>query len=43
MTKHDYLNNFALNEVLSEFRKYAGEDTYHDPVMFDSFYSLASQ
>ena len=39
----NYLNNFAFNEALYKFRKFTGEDTYHDPVMFDSFYSLASQ
>ena len=37
------LNNFAFNEGLYEFRKYTGEDTYHDSVMFSSFSSLASQ
>ena len=39
----NYLNNFAFNEALYKFRKFTGEDTYHDPVMLDSFYSLASQ
>ena len=39
----NYLNNFAFNEALYEFRKYTGEDTYYDSVMFNSFYSLASQ
>ena len=39
----NYLNNFAFNEALYKFRKFTGEDTYHDSVMFDSFYSLASQ
>ena len=43
MTKHDYLNHFALNESLSEFRKYTGEDTYHYLGMSNSFLSLASQ
>ena len=37
------LNNFAFNEGLYEFRKYTGEDTYYDSVMFNSFLSLASQ
>ena len=37
------LNNFAFNEALHEFRKYTGEDTYYDSVMFNSFLSLASQ
>ena len=37
------LNNFAFNEALYEFRKHTGEDTYYDSVMFNSFYSLASQ
>ena len=37
------LNNFAFNEALYEFRKYTGEDTYHDSVMFNSFLSLVSQ
>ena len=37
------LNNFAFNEALYKFRKFTGEDTYHDPVTFDSFYSVASQ
>ena len=37
------LNNFAFNEALYEFRKYTGEDTYYDSVMFNSFLSLASQ
>ena len=31
------LNNFAFNEALYEFRKYTGEDTYYDSVMFNSF------
>ena len=39
----NYLNNFAFNEALYEFRKYTGEDTYYDSVMFNSFLSLASQ
>ena len=37
------LNNFAFNKALYEFRKYTGEDTYYDSVMFNSFLSLASQ
>ena len=37
------LNNFAFNEGLYEFRKYTGEDTYYDSVMFNSFLSLASK
>ena len=36
------LNNFAFNEGLYEFKKYTGEDTYYDSVMFNSFLSLAS-
>ena len=39
----NYLNNFAFNEALYEFRKYTGEDTYYDSVMFNSFLSLSSQ
>ena len=37
------LNNFAFNEALYEFRKYTGEDTYYDSVMFNSFLSLVSK
>ena len=37
------LNNFAFNKALYEFRKYTGEDTYYDSVMFNSFLFLASQ
>ena len=37
------LKNFAFNEALYEFRKYTGEGTYYDTVMFNSFLSLASQ
>ena len=37
------LKNFAFNEALYEFRKYIGEGTYYDTVMFNSFLSLASQ
>ena len=36
----NYLNNFAFNEALYEFRKYTGEDTYYESVMFNTFYSL---
>ena len=37
------LNNFAFNEALYELRKYTGEDTYYNSVMFNPFLSLASQ
>ena len=37
------ISNFALNEALSEFKKCAGEDTYHYSVMSNSFLSLALQ
>ena len=37
------LNNFAFNEALYEFRKYTGEDTYYDSVMFNSFLPLVSK
>ena len=37
------LNNFAFNEALYEFRKYTGEVTYYESVMFNYFLSLASQ
>ena len=32
------LNNFAFNKALCEFRKYTGEYTYNDAVMFNSFF-----
>ena len=35
--------NLTTNEAVSEFRKYTGEDTYYDSVMFNTFYSLAPQ
>ena len=35
--------NLTTNEAVSEFRKYTGEDTYYDSVMFNSFLFLASQ
>ena len=39
----NYINNFAFNEALYEFRKYTEEDTYYYLVMFNYFLSLASQ
>ena len=35
--------NLTSNEAVSQFRKYTGEDTYYDSVMFNTFYSLAPQ
>ena len=32
--------NLTSNEAITEFRKYTGEDTYYDSVMFNTFYSL---